>query len=70
MTLDQFIDDVLRIQGILDNAQNDQTMHPERRAGMTIVAEDWYRKLVRRANPRQAAWVIENYPMDFERYRR
>ena len=70
MTMDQFIDDVLRINGLLDCARNDHTMHQERRAGMTIVAEEWYRKMVRRATARQSEWLIDNYPADFERYRR
>jgi hypothetical protein len=70
MTLDQFIDDVLRVQSILHMAKNDMKMHPERRAGMTIVAEEWYRKLIRRANARQEQWLIENYEMDWRRFRK
>jgi len=70
MTLDQFIDDVLRVQGILRMAKTDMEMHPERRAGMTIVAEEWYRKLIRRANTRQEQWLIENYEMDWRRFRK
>lgn len=70
MTLDHFIDDVHRVQGILRAAQTDMEMHSERRAGMTIVAEEWYRKMIRRANSRQSEWLIDNYPMNFERCRR
>ena len=70
MTLNQFIDDVLRIQAILHTAEHDITMSSERRAGMTIVAEEWYRKMTRRATAKQQEWLTDNYPVDFRRWRR